>query len=291
MQKASDDEILDRAAEICGGTVRSLIVLLSLTFSAAILDAQSSAPREFEVASVKPNNSGASSWSAQTETDGSYRAQNVTAQSVIMTAFDLQSFAIVGGPAWLDSDRFDIIGRPAAGARESDIPAMLQALLRSRFALTAHTELRDVPIYNLELARSDRQLGPQLTPTNRNCVDERANGPELAPRSGIPACGVSRSVGNVGNILRGGGRTMMDLATALGNAAGVSRQVVEQTGVTGAFDFELRWASVSSQAGGSGAEQVSIFTAVQEQLGLKLVSGRGRAEVLVIDHIERPSDN
>jgi uncharacterized protein (TIGR03435 family) len=234
----------------------------------------------FEVASVKPNNSGATS-SSTSGRAGQFVAINVTAQRLIVYAYRLREFQIAGGPGWIRSDRFDIQARPPENAK-ADNPAMTRALLRDRFKLVAHTETRQEQVYVLVAARPDGRLGPRIKPSTLNCAP---------PQPAVPsACGMNSSVNDAGGKMTGTGQSMANLVGALGSF-GLSRMVVDRTGLQGNFDFELQW-TPESVRGGTGAQAndaPSIFAAIQEQLGLKLESERGPVEFLVIDRIEPPT--
>ncbi len=232
---------------------------------------------------------------------GSFEAVNVTLGSVIRLAYGLQDFQIVGGPKWVDSDRFDIQARGPQGATESEGPRRLQSLLAERFALTVHKETRDHPVYALVLARADKSLGPRLRRSqidSKKLQEQDANLLRENPATFKPLeCGLA-----TGRRLGDCGSTMATLATRF--PIYVGRMVVDQTGLTGLYQYDLRFGDrpipgagpgggfpfpVSSQAGDPDAP--SLFTALEEQLGLKLVPQTGRIEVLVIDHVEPPKPN
>jgi uncharacterized protein (TIGR03435 family) len=245
----------------------------------------------FEVASVKPNASpGRSSMVA--DPGGGLRATRTPLRQVIRTAYGVQNDQIVGGPDWLDRDRFDIIARAPSGATLADFPPRMQSLLAERFGLVVHREQRELSVYALVTARDDNRLGPALVPNG--CTLDLA-----AP----PAPGQRRC----GEISEGFGRLT---ATAVPIpvltqylSPRLNRVVIDRTGLSGHFDAELRWTpeNLPPRAAGIPASQPvlvngeaidpngpSIFTAVQEQLGLRLEATRTPVEVLVIDRVERP---
>lgn len=173
---------------------------------------------------------------------------------------------------------------------------MLRSMLADRFHLTVHKEMREVPIYALRLARRDGKLGPNLRESAVDCV---ANGSRpLAAAAQDPAqqdpskrCMILPLFGQ--GKFQARGLHMENLASALNNL--VDRTIVDETGLAGAFELELSWTPDALQPtpGAPGAQAdvagPSLFTALQEQLGLKLNPARGQAEVLVIDHVDRPT--
>jgi len=177
---------------------------------------------------------------------------------------------------------------------------MLRALLVERFKLVVHTESRDMPIYALVPARRDGTLGPALHPSTSDCsaAAARSNAPSGPPAAGSAPCGI-RIGGGAGTMVAGGA-SMGQLAGTLMNWVG--RMVFDRTGLTGSYDFTLSWTpdqmpqgfGQKVAAGGlapADPNGASIFTAVQEQLGLKLEAQRGPVEVVVIDRAEKPVGN
>jgi uncharacterized protein (TIGR03435 family) len=207
---------------------------------------------------------------------------------VIRTAFQLQEDQIVGGPKWLATDRFDIEARAAdaTGAPNERLLIMLQSLLADRFHLTTHREKRELPVFALERARRDGFLGPGLRPTA--C-------PELAVDLGRPQPCANVQTGFGSLNLRG--MPFNQFTPFL--SPHVNRVVVDRTGLDGRYDIELKWTPEQQGPGlGAGAQPptndsnaLSIFTAIQEQLGLRLKATREAVEVLVIDTLEQPIPN
>jgi uncharacterized protein (TIGR03435 family) len=253
------------------------LVALIVTAAAAALPAQqvqsdAGAAPAFEVASVKPNKGGTSGGGPTLQPNGGYRVTNVALKSVIANAYEVRIFHIEGGPAWLTSDRFDIVARGREGTPDSLRPAMLRRLLVERFKLVAHFETQERPVYSLLLARSDGRLGPQLKPS----------APATEPAARFPSASVASGSARIT-----GSRVLMDNLALVLSSSVFTQQVVNRTGLSGEFDIDLRFTPDSSPAG--APEFPSIFTAVQEQLGLKLEPGRAPARVLVIDSVERPT--
>jgi uncharacterized protein (TIGR03435 family) len=257
-------------------------ILVGVCLAAQSTGAPPSGPA-YEVVSVKPNESGSFSSSSNTR-GGSFTATNATVRQLVLTAYRLRDFQVSGGPGWIESDRFDVAARAPEGEKP-DHPAMLRTLLAERFTLRTHRETREQPIYALVVARSDGRLGPQLQPSTIDC-----SGRGGAPPAGNANCGLNSSVGGALGKMTGTGTTMDNLATALGNF-GLNRMVLNRTGLTGGYDVELQWMpdNARAPAGDTANQAPSIFTALQEQLGLKLDSQRGPVEFLVIDSVDQPT--
>ena len=264
----------------------------------------------FEVASIKPNNSGDGRVMMQNQ-PGRFIATNITLRMLIRNAYQLQDFQISGGPGWMTSDHFDInakipdgmappSGPPMPGSAPSPLQLMLRSLLADRFKLVVHNETKDSPIYALVLARSDGKLGPEMKKSETDCGAMMAAGrgrgampPPGPPQPGerMP-CGIRIGPGNMAV----GGSTLAQFANSLGMWVG--RVVIDRTGLTGPYDFNLTWTPDQMPQRPAGAPEPpanadgpSIFTAVQEQLGLKLDSQRGPVEMLIIDRAEKPVEN
>jgi uncharacterized protein (TIGR03435 family) len=262
------------------------MALAALVVAGAVLSAQTTTPiptstdAAFDVASVKPNKSGERN-SSTSGRAGGFTATNVTGQQLIIFAYRLRQFQLASGPSWLGSDRFDIQARVPEGAKQ-DNPAMTRALLRDRFKLVVHTEIKQEQVYALVVDRADGRLGPQLKPSARNCQ---------ASQPGTPSpCGINTSVNDAGGSLVGTGQSMEQLVGALGSF-GLNRMVIDRSGLMGPFDIELKWRpdNLRSTSTAQANDLPSIFAALQEQLGLRLESQRGPVEFLVVDSIERPT--
>jgi uncharacterized protein (TIGR03435 family) len=283
--------------------ILSVVGVAALIAAARVqVRAQSDAkPLAFEVTSVKANKSETDPGGTTDTIPGRFTVSNTPLLFIINYAYNLPGYRLVGAPDWTWNDRFNIAATytPAtAPADQENVRAMVQRLLADRFAFTAHHEQRDLPVYALVLARSDGRLGPQLHRSDVDCdqwlAEKRpqrdAGGPSaISPSGKRPAC--MMDVFRRGPIV-GGTRTMEQLAMALGTVTG--RPVVDRTGVTGAFDIDLRWTSTDVPASPAGSapasdDGASIFTAVQEQLGLKLEATKSPFDVLVVDHVEQPT--
>src|SRR5688500_12628733 len=242
----------NRRIGVKGHMDRSVAVAVALTLAGAIGQAQSP-PSKFEIVSVKANRSGAPfRMGPVLQPGGRVIATNLSLRDLIRAAYGLEDNQLVGGPAWIDSDRFDVEARgPAEMTRERG-QSMLRELLADRFKLVTHPETRQLPIYRLVMARRDRSPGPQL----------KASGPEcapIAPPAGIPppppppagpggggtpltaARGLPR---RCGTMMHPGGMssravTMDALASML--AYSVERPIVNETGLAGEFDVDLTY--------------------------------------------------
>jgi uncharacterized protein (TIGR03435 family) len=246
------------------------------------------APRlAFEVASVKPNKSAETGGFIQRMRGGTFNAGNQTLLQLIRFAYGIQGFQLVGAPDWLRTERFDIAAKapaeiPTAGPGQPVPEAlMLRSLLEDRFRLIARRETRQIPIYALVIARSDGRLGPQIRrPANDYCA-QRAKEAEKAPP---PPMGVGPVCGIRGNSqqLTAGAFPIGGFINFLSSEA--NRVVIDRTGLTGVWDFELKWSPANASS--PDPDRPSIFTALEEQLGLRLEPTTGPVEVLVIDRVE-----
>ena len=258
----------------------------------------------FEVASVKRNNSGDRNSLLRILPGGRLSATNFGVRQLIVFAWQLAPFQVAGGPDWIDSDGYDIIakmdGNPDAVEPGKDLPdprqMAVRGLLADRFKLKTHREMREMDIYALVLARAGGH-GPKLIQSPKDCAAQAAEARERgsqfpppatgpAPELGKPYCGIAGGNGRI----RFGGLNATMIASAFNGYSG--RMVVDRTGLSGSWDFELRFnprRGVDAPAG--DPDLPDFFTAVQEQLGLKLESAKGPVEVLVIDGVERPADD
>jgi uncharacterized protein (TIGR03435 family) len=255
---------------------------------------------EFEVVSVRPTAS-ADGRSLVQAVQGRLIMTNLVLRRLVLSAYGVQDYQLLGDPSWTGSERYDIQakadGNPTVQQMEGP---MLQVLLEDRFKLTLHRETRQLAVYELAIGKGD----PKLQPSKEgSCTPYSVNSPPPPPTPGEPPstfCGLRLTVDGLNRTLDGKGVTMAVLATNLSRTynSTLGRNVIDVTGLTGTFDVHLKWAveSPMGQAGtgnalSSESDSLSIFTALQEQLGLKLKSAKGPVEVLVIDHIEKPSAN
>ena len=242
----------------------------------------------FEAAVFRRNRSGDEGSSIGQRPGGEYVMTNGPIYLLLMNAFRPQHRDIIGAPAWVTSERYDFQAKAGGTATSDTLREMLRAALADRLKLRARLEPREQPVYFLVAARNDRRLGPKIEPTSRDCASieaaNRAGAPRpesTAPSNGAPSCGIRTNAGE----LLAGGVTMDVLARNLGAEAG--RPVFDRTDFAGYFDLAVRWRDQSL----SNPDAADFFTALQEQLGLRLESGRAPLQTLIIDYIERPGDN
>jgi uncharacterized protein (TIGR03435 family) len=271
---------------------------------------------KFEVASVRENTSNDGKIMLGIQPGGRFNAVNVPLWDLIRQAYNLQRSQIVGAPDWAETARYDIVAkaegdlpRTGPGSPLGPLQFMMQDLLADRFKLAAHRETRELPIYELTLARADKKLGSGLRPSTMDCEAFRGRGrgaaggpngpgaPGGPPRAMFtpgerPTCGMMVGPGQV----MAGGIGITQLALMLSQFT--QRMVVDRTGLAGNYDLDLTFTPERMPQGPAppgvqlppiDPNGPSVFTAVQEQLGLKLDSDRGPVEVLVIDHVERPT--
>lgn len=276
------------------------IGLMAVTYGAAA-HGQTAATLKFDVASVRPT-AGVNERSLLQATPGRLMMTNLALHRLILIAYDVQDYQVVGDPPWIDSSHYDIQakadGNPSVQQMEGP---MLRVLLEERFKLTLHRETRRLPVYELSVGKSGSKLQPSK---EGGCTPYSLDSPPSATAPGehpTDFCGFRRTVADGSNrTLEGKGVTMEALATTLSRTyvSVLGRNVIDATGLTGTFDIHLKWAmdSIGARAGAIDTTPQdpagpSIFTALQEQLGLKLQLTKGPVEVLVIDHIEKPSAN
>jgi len=233
----------------------------------------------FEVATIKPS---------KPDQPGKYfsvrgrqfSTGNTTLIDMLSFAYGVHAKQIIGLPPWADTDKYDVAAQPDAPGAPSDKQwkSMVQKLLTERFKLTFHHDKKDLSVFAITVAKT----GSKLTPSQGD-------------PNGLPG-NFFRGLGDMVNV----NSTLKDFAGVM-QAAVLDRPVVDQTGITGRFDFTLKWTPDESQFSGMGIKvpppsdkadaPPSLFTAIQEQIGLKLDPTKAPVDVLVIDHVEKPSDN
>jgi uncharacterized protein (TIGR03435 family) len=278
--------------------MRTLLVAWLLSAAVAVVLTAQDKDATFEVASVKANKSGDGNGNLRGLPGGRVQATNMPVRPIITFAYQLAGYQLVGGPGWLSTDRYDLIAKlegdpssaPAAlpGANTpNSMQLALRHLLEERFKLKVHRESREMDIYALVLAKPGGDPGPGLKPSTQDCAAAAAAAPRPgAPPPGSPGqpfCGISGSPGRV----RFGGLPAVSFPAAFSGPAG--RMVIDRTGLTGSWDFDLTFAPESRGPDAPPADPnvPSFFTAIQEQLGLKLEATKGPVDVVVIDSIEK----
>lgn len=269
---------------------------------------------KFEVASIKPydDSSGVMRMMMQ---PARFEAMGLPLRLLLRQALRVQDYQLIGLPDWANTERYTIAAKPPDGTPSNALPALLLNLLQDRFKLTTHTESREMPAFDLVLARGDGRLGPQFKASSAECqamIKERTaagpgrGGPPPLPGTpggpplfdpAKPPCGSMRTGPG---IIGGGGLPMSQLVQMLSQFAG--RPINDKTTLTGLFDFALTFTPEPGLGNGpfgpppSGAPPIAadpgapnLFTAVQEQLGLKMDAVRTPVDVVVVDRVERPT--
>ena len=246
---------------------------LAIVLAGLRLCAQTPAAAEFEVASIKPNKSASGGVSIH-HSDGLWRATNISVKTLLQNAYDVLPEQVQGAPTWIESERFDIEAKFEVnpGGDKGNVNAQrLQALLASRFQLRVHRQTKEWQAYALVVAKN----GHKLTPAKEERDSMRSTNGHMEFKG-------------------------VDLENLARNLAGrLGRPVSNQTGIDGKFDFVLdfepegqaRPPDKDNPAPGADSRKPSLFTAVQDQLGLKLESRKAPVEMLVIDRVDRPTDN
>ena len=253
-------------------------VVIALVTSAGLIGAglQTTAQErsQFEVASVKPTKSSDLNQGFQYR-GGLLTMTNMPLRNLISQAYRVPSQRIKGGPDWVYSDRFDLVARAGDdGVPIAEANRMLQTLLGERFKLAVHTEATKVPVYALVTARPDGKLGPKIA-LSTHCADQQPGQPADPKCTSVYGFGRFSAMG-IG---------MPQIGGMLTQAAG--RTIQDQTGLTGRYDFELRWTPDGPNAGAStNGDAPTLFTALEEQLGLKLVPKDALLDAVVIDRAE-----
>lgn len=270
--------------------ILSAITLATLTSTSTVYGQTGGPPsafEAFEVATIKPSASEALNAGRYIRMQSAHRFQvkNYTVNGMIAAAWDLNPRMISGGPACVERDRYDVIAATPGDLRPTcdDQMRMLRRLLNNRFELKFHREKKEFAIYELTVAKSGAKLKPSTAPPDE---------PYNVTTTLYPAAsgGIDHALLPALNI------TIQQFASVLQRAI-LDRPVVDNTQLTGRYDFDLEWTPDASNFGGTlppgppDSSKPSLFTAIQEQLGLRLEATRGLIDTLVIDGLTRPSDN
>ena len=287
-----------RVCGVAAATVAALMVPLAALGTGAapappapLLPIQDAPAATFDVVSVKPNNSvGQGGQISRRDGKGGLSIVNQTLRALIQFAYQLQPSQLVDAPEWINRERFDIEARtslklPVTRLSEtSQESLMLRAVLEDRFNLRARREARPLEVFALVVARADRRLGPNLRrPTNDFCerrFEAYKSGATL-PNPAGQVCGISGS----NDQLTAGSFALSSFANFLSGQ--VRRIVIDRTNLDGVWDFTLKWTPNDAQQ--TDPDRPLIFTALEEQLGLKLESTTAPVDVLVVERVERPT--
>ena len=298
LDKKSGTHCSQTGARLCAVAATVIAILLLTSNGNAQSQQAGAAPRQFDVVSIKENVNGGpgAAVSDLRETPGRASLTNVSLRTLIQVAYQVQPRQLVGEPDWVNNSRFDLLATTSGSASVAEMRMMLRPLLEDRFGLVVHTETREVPVYALILARRDGKLDPNLKVSTTDC---QANGARPgycpAPRSdGWATAGLILPLFGQGRF-QGRGLRMANVASALNNV--VDRTIVDKTGLTEPYEFDLTWtpdALLQPGATANGQANItapSLFTALQEQLGLKLEPEKGPEQVLVVDKVQKPAEN
>jgi uncharacterized protein (TIGR03435 family) len=270
--------------------LRFVPALLALCAFNGFVAAQSPALSEFDVVSIKRNTDGPGAGGGiRRMPDGTFIVRNQPIASIILTASPVPTFEYEGLPDWAKFENYDLTAKPPSDSTAEQRGQMWRALFADRMKLVAHIEQRERNTFALVVARKDGKLGPELKPSNLNCDAGRGDGTKPPPTAEPQnRCGIALSR----NSLVSGGITMDQLALPLKGIAG--GLVNNRTGLAGLYSVNLKFTrprDLGAGADSSSDDAPGIFTALQEQLGLKLQPEKTVVPVFVIDHIERPTEN
>lgn len=278
----------------------NLALALLMTLGVLALRAQERIPAGpppdgpvFDVVSVRRVTEMRNFGSIGEQPGGRFVLSGTAIAAIIRAAYPSDTSDLVGAPDWVSADRYDVTAQAGRDVPREQMEMMLRAMLADRFKLAVHYETQERPVYALVLARADGRLGPNIRPSSLDCdaiqAARRAGSkdPPPATSNGAPACGMSMR-GTVGMEVLLGARPMSSLATSIRGTA--ERVVIDKTGLTGNYDVTLNYMPNPKPDPPPG-DPPNLFTALQEQLGLKLESDRAPLKILAIDHIERPTEN
>ena len=279
-------------------TAFRILAALVLALVASRVEGQAPADLpSFEVISIKPRIGDTPVGGIPNAPDRFVRP-NVSVSQLIEFAYEVRDFQVIGGPAWVRSDRFDVSAKAETAVPQAQTRLMVRRLLADRFGLQVHTETREMSTYELVTARRDGRLGEKMRPTDRDC-EPIINAGNPRPRQGDepPPCAWFVALMNGFARLRLTGIRVSRFAGILEPMAG--RKIVDRTNLTGLYDIELDFLPEFSLLGlpvpnATALQQTDVpplVTAIQDQLGLKLESERGPVEVIVIDSAQPPTPN
>jgi uncharacterized protein (TIGR03435 family) len=267
------------------GTLR--LAVLTVPLIAGILNTHHAraqvqpAPPQFEVASIRPNRSADRGGTWRFAPGRRFTGENIPLKFLLTTAYQLKESQISGIPSWADSEKYDIVAKGEGSPSQDQMIAMLQGLLADRFKLKYHQVAKELPVYALVVAKGGIKLQESK---EGSCVVPGPGDALIEPGQRSPNfCGTYFWRRNQ---VAGTRITMSQLIVALDGQ--LDRPLIDKTGLSGVWDVHLVWSPDDAPDDNAGP---SIYTALQEQLGLRLEATKGAVPVLVIDHIERPSEN
>jgi uncharacterized protein (TIGR03435 family) len=250
---------------------------LSIVVITSIAIAGQAARPSFEITSVKPSTIADAAGGFGFSPDG-VTISNYSLRRLISNAYGVMDYQIIGGPSWISTDRFEVLGKAAPGSHPSrqDLSLMLQSLLEDRFKLQVRRDMKIGPVYSLVVTKSDGTLGEHLRRSPIDCQTA-----ETSVRRDPEKCSMRYEFGGLHS------RGMVLESMVMYVQSVVQRPIIDLTKLTGGFDYDLAY----NQSGSADSTAPSIFSALQEQLGLKLVSEQGPVETLVIEHADHPTPN
>jgi uncharacterized protein (TIGR03435 family) len=268
-----------------------------VVFCAAIAFSLAQAPPSFVVATIKPAPPDARGQGIGSPSPGTFDVNNWTLKQMLGFAFGnggLVGIQVESGPSWIDKDRYMVQGQAESPGKMDDYRAMLKTLLIERFSLKTHIVSKEINVFKLFLARKDGKLGPKVTEWDGTCPGGRAPEP---PSPASPRCGAFFTPTGMNMT----GDSMAVLANMLSTPiANLGRPVVDKTGLTGEYTYQLEYQFTPPGPGAPPSEvgvapdqplPPALDTALQEQLGLKLQPAKGMVDVLVVDSAQKPSEN
>jgi uncharacterized protein (TIGR03435 family) len=272
------------------------IAVATLPFVIGLVRAQAIHEQlKFEVVSIHPSKSGSNLAHIQPSPGGRLVMENVPLRVLLQSAFGVRDRQLSGGPAWMDSDRFDIAAKAEGNPPGKQMAGpMLLPLLEERFRLKFHRETRQLPVYALTLAKGGLKLQPAKEGTCQHWSLDTPPIPMVVGEKQPTFCGFRGfAFEGMDQILEMLGSTMTELASGLSRA--MRETVVDNTGLPGEFDIKLRWAreimtGLPDPDAAANTTGPTLFTALQ-QIGLKIESTKGPVEIIVIDRVEKPTAN
>ena len=258
-----------------------LLFVLMVAIGCGGLAVQSALPpgRAFDAVSVRPSVSAEArdGFAAQA---GGITIRNTTLRRIITTVYEVDDRQLAGGPLWIDDEPFDIVATAASNVSRDELMRMTRAMLADRFKLTLRSEMRELPVYELTTVRNDKRLGSGLQRSSRTCRGGRS-----AERSGCVTQVAPGSIVSSG--------TTMTAFVAKYLTPLMDRLILDRTGLEGTFDVRLRFGSKPPVAppAASSSSSPRLFAALEGQLGLRLRATSGSVSVLVVERVERPTND